>query len=154
MDIDANVYRAVAKERVTEAQRLYDLGAYGIAIYIAGVAVESMLRSLALRRGTDFPTNHNLEALRRAARFMDDLRDRPLAAATQAFADVAIRWSNLHRYRSTQAMRVFLKAGRFDRRIRGDFLKENCRITLVSATTLVTIGEQKWTKIYPNSNER
>jgi HEPN domain-containing protein len=146
MDIDANVYRAVAKERVTEAQRLYELGAYGVAIYIAGVAVESMLRSLALRRGVGFPTNHNLEALRRTARFMDDLRGSSLDAATLAFANVVTRWSNLHRYRSTQAMRVFLKAGRFDRRIRGDFLKENSRIALVAATTLVTIGEQKWTK--------
>jgi HEPN domain-containing protein len=145
MDINADVYRAVAKERLAASLKLYEQGDYVLAIYVAGVAVESMLRSLTLRRGSVFPTNHELDALRRAARFFDDVDELILQSAGRQFADVATRWSNLHRYRSTAAMKTFLKHGRFDRRIRGDFLKENARIVVAGATTVVQIGEKKWT---------
>ena len=59
-------------------------------------------------------------------------------------ADVATRWSNSHRYRSENALRAFLKRGKLDRGIKGDFLKENARRIVNAATELVTLGILKW----------
>jgi hypothetical protein len=60
------------------------------------------------------------------------------------------RWSNKHRYRSEAALRAFLKRGGFDRRIRGDYLKENARIVVNAAARIVNLGLLRW-KTFPNA---
>ncbi len=43
MRIEATDYVAAAKERLTEANLLYEKSHYSLALYVAGVAVESLL---------------------------------------------------------------------------------------------------------------
>jgi hypothetical protein len=54
------------------------------------------------------------------------------------------RWRNDLRYTSNGRLRRRLKKQKLDRGIRGDFLKETCRITVEAATTILKIGVAKW----------
>jgi len=57
---------------------------------------------------------------------------------------LAKRWKNDLRYTSNNRLRRRLKKQRLDRGIHGDFLKENCRIAIAMATTILRIGAKKW----------
>jgi len=58
--------------------------------------------------------------------------------------DLFGRWKNDLRYISNDRLRRRLKKLKLDRGIRGNYLKENCRIAIETATTIIKIGAVKW----------
>jgi hypothetical protein len=69
MKIDkSNHYFGAGLERLRQAWTLYQEGnSYALAMYVAGVAVECMLRAFKMRKETTFDEKHDLECLFRAS---------------------------------------------------------------------------------------
>ena len=90
-----------------------------------------------------------LYRLARISGFLEVLPEDERGRAWAALGDVALRWTNTHRYRSEAELRTFLVgaglfrmpggAGR-----RGELVKANVEAVVWGATTLVTMGEQRW----------
>jgi len=144
MRIEAADYFAAAKERLSEANLLFEKERYALALYIAGVAVESLLRAYIFRLEPKLEAAHNLELLLETS----NLRSLVTAVESQqlfaAIADLYGRWRNDLRYTSNTRLRRRLKKQKLDRGIRGDFLKENCRIAIEKASTILKVGVSKW----------
>jgi hypothetical protein len=145
-EFTAEVYRAAAQERTGSLQVLYDDRSYGLAMYVAGLAVEALFRACRCRIDPEFDSRHDLYELAKAARFRDVIGVIHLDRFGALLNEVAVRWSNNHRFRSDAAMRAFLKRGKLDRGMSGDFLKENARIQINAATELVAMGVARWKK--------
>ena len=144
VEFTAKLYRKAAVERADSLRRLYDHREYVLAIYVAGVAVESMFRAYRAKINPEFSSRHDLFELARESHFADHVPN-PLAAQYAAdLGVVAWRWSNSHRYRSEAALRKYLKRAGLDRGIKGDALKENARRAVESAIDLVKLGERLW----------
>ena len=145
VEFTGDVYLAAAVERAGALQRLYDDRQYGLAIYTAGVAVESLFRAYRARLNPEFSSRHNLTELAKAARFAEHVPARLAQVYAASLATVAVRWNNAHRYRSGAAMlRYYNRVGLYDR-IRGDVLKENARLVINAAADLVNLGVRRWT---------
>lgn len=144
MRIDAIDYFTAAKERLAEANLLYEKERYALAIYVAGVAVESLLRAYIVRINPKFEAAHDLYLL------LDASNLRSFSAPTegqQAFAAITTlfrRWRNDLRYTSNARLRRRLKKAKLDRGIRGDFLKANCRMVIEAAKLVLKIGVTTW----------
>ena len=144
MRIEADDYVYVARERLSDANLLYEKARYSFALYAAGVAVESLLRAYVVRLEPKFDEAHDLQMLLKAS----NLRSLTTPAESQQVitAIVALfrRWKNDLRYTSNDRLRRRLKKQKLDRGVRGDYLKENCRIAIETATTIITVGVAKW----------
>jgi hypothetical protein len=139
------VYLTAAQEWLGTVESLYYRGFYTLALYVAGVAVESMFRAYRCRIDPVFDSRHNLYELAKAARFIEIVPATRLDEYDSALSKVATRWTNNHRYRSDAAMRAFFRRAQLSRGIKGDFLKENCRRAIDGAFVLIRIGAEKWT---------
>ncbi|MCI0697467.1 HEPN domain-containing protein [candidate division KSB1 bacterium] len=144
MRIEAADYVEAAKERLTEANLLYEKARYSLALYVAGVAVESLLRAYIVRVNPRFEAAHDLYLLLDASNLhsfsVPTEGQQIFAAITMLFR----RWRNDLRYTSDGRLRRRLKKSKLDRGIRGDFLKENCRIAIEAAKIILKIGVAKW----------
>ena len=144
MRIEAVDYFTAAKERLDEANLLFEKTRYALALYVAGVAVESLLRAYAFRLESQLDAAHNLKLL------LDVSNLQSLATPTEsqqvftAIDELYRRWRNDLRYTSNDRLRRRLKKDKLDRGIRGDFLKENCRIALENAANILKIGVATW----------
>jgi hypothetical protein len=144
MRIDAADYFAAAQERLSEANLLFEKARYVLALYIAGVAVESLLRAYIFRLEPKLEAVHNLKMLLKAGNllsFTTPSESRQIGAALSNLYD---RWRNDLRYTSNNRLRRRLKKSKLDRRIRGDFLKKNCRVAIEAAQIILKIGVIKW----------
>lgn len=148
MRFTAEAYRQAALEHVATARELYDADPprYVMAHYVAGLAVECMLRAYRHWIDTEFDERHDLRALYKAARF-----DEIVPAALQekigtARSIVDSQWQNNHRFCSEEYLRLFFKRGALDRGIRGDFLKERTRRIVNAAFEIVSLGNRQWIK--------
>ena len=139
-------YKAVAEEHILALETLYSREFYVLALYVAGVAVEAILRAYRVRLDPRFDSRHDLYELLRAAKFADIVPQQHADRFAAAFFVVATRWSNNHRYRSASALRTYLKRAKLDRGIKGDFLKENARRVINAATEVVMLGITLWKK--------
>ena len=160
-------YYDVRLERSRQASDVYEEGAsFALSMYVSGLAVESMLRALALRKnpaiseqsealrmfkGHDINLWFNASALGDAD--PESLETRGLSEVSAeaqfvkiraAINDVCLLWSNLHRFASEDVMRKQLKRMRHDRGIQGSFLKENARRLLSASQFIITAGDQRW----------
>lgn len=115
---------------------------YTAAIYLAGRAVECVLRSYL----TDDPleTGHDLRALLRDSGFLDLLPARHRSAVAESLGEVWSRWENNHRYRSYLATKRFLTKRKVDLRSNGDHVKEPARMTTEHAMRIVERGAAQW----------
>jgi hypothetical protein len=144
MEFTAQVYREVAEEHVSALPSLYNAGLYALSIYVSGLAVEAMFRAYRVRIDPQFDSRHDLYELEKASQFADIVPPSQRQLYAMAFAAVATRWSNNHRYRSDAAMRAYFRRNKLNRGIKGDFLKENARRIISGATELATIGKTQW----------
>ena len=144
MSFEANTYRVAAEEHVTVANRLYDMNRFVLAAYVAGLAVECILRAYRYRINPQFDARHSLNLLYKAARFAEFIPAGKQVEISAALGDVVTRWSNDHRYRSEAALRSFFKRANLHRGIKGDFVKENTRRIVNAATTIVILGVSRW----------
>jgi len=144
MRIDAVDYFDAARERLTQANLLYDKAHYSIALYVGGVAVESLLRAYVVRLDPKLEAAHNLPMLLKASNLRAFTTPIEYQQTGAAIVDLFKRWKNDLRYISNSRLRRRLKKQKLDRGIRGDYLKENCRIGLETTTTILRIGVAKW----------
>lgn len=143
-EFTAKVYKEAAEERAQALQGLYESGEYALALYVTGVAVESMFRAYRFRFDPEFSSRHDLFELAKDSKFGDKV---PAGAYEKFMADlgaVATRWSNNHRFRSKAAILKYLKRAGFDRRIKGDVLKENARRAVNAAINVIALGRRLW----------
>jgi hypothetical protein len=143
-ELDADDYLAAAQDHAVALSSVYTHGDYALTIYVAGVAVECLFRAFREKKGLPFRSDHPLSDMAAEAGFPDIIPERQRERFGAAMGDLIVRWRNSHRFRSNQAMRRFLKGLRLDRRLKGDFLKENARLVSSSAIDLVSLGVQRW----------
>jgi HEPN domain-containing protein len=144
MRIEAADYVDAAQERLSNAKLLYEAAQYSFALYAAGVAVESLLRAYIVRLDPILEAGHNLPMLLDASKIGLIVTPTENEQIYQAVGLLARRWTNDLRYTSNIRLRRRLKKLKLDRGIRGDFLKENCRIAIDLAATILQIGVKKW----------
>ena len=138
------VYFAAAKERAGSLRQLYDSEEFALALYVAGVATESMFRAFRVKTKPEFSSRHDLLELAREAKFAQNVPEALYDAYASDLSVIAIRWSNSHRFRSDAAMLKYLKRAGLDRRIKGNALKENARLSINAAISLVALGKKLW----------
>jgi HEPN domain-containing protein len=144
MRIEAADYVDAAQERLSNAKRLYEASQYSFALYAAGVAVECLLRAFIVRLVPILEEAHNLPMLLDASKIGLIVTPTENEQIYQAVGVLARRWKNDLRYTSNNRLRRRLKKLKLDRGIRGDFLKENCRIAIDMAATILRIRVKKW----------
>jgi len=144
MRIEAADYVNAARERLRNANLLYEAAEYSFALYAAGVAVEALLRAYVFRIAPKLEAAHNLELLLEASNIKNLAMPAERQRITTAIVKLYQRWRNDLRYTSNDRLRRHLKKHKRDRDIRGDFLKENCRIAIEMATIIINIGSAKW----------
>jgi len=143
MTFNAVQYREAAVSRIEVARRLHSDGSYSEAIYLAGVAVECLLRSFMLQVDPQFEGRHDLRDLYKKAQLAELIHEKDRKKAAAWLGDVWARWKNNYRYASDDRLRSEFHSLGYDRGVRGDFLKENSRIVVDSALELKTLGERR-----------
>ncbi len=131
------------------AQELFGAHRYVLSLYTAGLSVECMLRAYRRRIQEQLDERHDLNRLARTGRFFDAAPRSRLGAVGAAMGNVVTRWQNDHRFRSEESLRKFLTRKRLfrdvqGRTIKGDIVRENCRIVLDASLEIVAVGAIKW----------
>jgi len=149
---NAKDYYEAAIQRFTEAEFLYrynnqfeeDIDFYSIAIYLAGHSVECMFRAydrLENPKG-DLDSKHGINYWsRKSPLILDDRREYP--QFSKELKKIEIRWKNNHRFRNYDRMMLWLKNYNLDRGIKGDYVKENCRVLLDAARIIIKLGKER-----------
>lgn len=115
-------------------------------IYLAGVAVECILRAFASEETDEFEGRHDLSRLMKAATLERFVGEKQRQAISAALGEVWARWKNNYRYVGDIRLRSEIKRLQLDRGIKGDALKENARMALENALTIVNKGTFQWKK--------
>ncbi len=144
MRIEATDYLEAANERLTDAHRLYAIERYAFSLYAAGLAVESMLRAYRVYASPEFDERHDLQRLLTKSAIADFIASDEYAKIHAALMVIHPLWQNDYRFASEDRMKRHLKMRKLDRGIRGNYVKEICRISIESADTIITIGVSKW----------
>ena len=138
----AEIYKEAAQEHKTLAVELHAAGRYVMAHYVAGLAVECILRAYQYRLSPIFTGRHDLQALYRDAQFAAILAPDDEEKIISALTEIARRWSNSHRYRSERALRLFLRRANLGHT--GKFVRESSRRIVDAAIVIVDQGVLKW----------
>ena len=139
---EAETYREAAREHISLARELHDAGRYVMSHYLAGLAVEYILRAYLYRTSPVFSGRHDLVVLYREAQFDDIVASENKDAVKAALTEVTRRWSNSHRYRSEDALRLFLRRAGIGRT--GKFVRESSRQIVNAAFVIANQGELHW----------
>ena len=127
MEFGTDTYCHGALERIGEARLLKDEHQYTGSIYLAGLAVEGMLRSLHWLKDRAFDPRHDLKRI--AVRIQDlgllrsGARDDDFVATVQ---EVAQNWSNDLRFADNAKTQRWLFKKRAIRKDQERFLKKAC----------------------------
>lgn len=159
MQLTAEHYFRVSRERLTQAIALYRIGdAYALAMYVAGVSVECMLRAYKLRIDPVFDEKHNLQRLFRASGILNldpsrlrgqGLKEVQVRAYIEdirsAVNEVVVLWANTYRFASENRLRAYLwKMAPARSRTKGDHLKFSALRLLNAAQRVVEKGGILW----------
>lgn len=144
MRFEAENYFEAARERLADAQLLYEAKRYTVSLYISGLAVECLRRAFRLRKDAQFDARHDLIELLGVSELEMIVPTQYRREIAEATGTIFTRWKNDIRFASTSRLRSHLKKLKLDRGIRGDFLKENCRMTLQAATVIIRLGARQW----------
>jgi hypothetical protein len=158
MEFPPEHYFQTATQRMRQAQYLYQEGAsFALAIYVGGVAVECLLRAFKGRRDPSFDEKHHLLRLfaasgmlridrdkLRSKHWTEDQIDVHLRSLQVAVNEIFRLWANDYRFASEDRLRAHLKKITGDRKIKGDFLKEQARRFLSSAQKFIDKGVLLW----------
>ena len=144
MKLTADDYRWAAFDRIGSAEALHAAERYAAAIYLAGVAVECMLRAYRVRVDPEFDARHDLMQLLTSSGLQDYVPAKRRAEVAGALGDVWSRWRNDYRYASDDRVLRDLRDRGLTLGIKGDPLKENSRHVLAQALALVGLGGARW----------
>jgi len=155
-------YVEAASERIEQAEDLFRIGHYALAMDTAGRAVECILRAYFFRRnGMDakLEAAHDiaqlfkvcgLKAIALGARQTRGESESDINRFSQVlFADInnlAQRWSNDLRYASASRLRAELRRKNLHRGVKGDFLKFNAQQLVAAARRIVDEGVEVWSR--------
>ena len=132
-------------------------GSYALSIYLAGLAVECLLRGFRWEKDPSFEGRHDLADLLRASDFLS-VHERYLRAKgydetevsdfhqelRAALNEVVALWHNNLRFASEASLKAFLgRAGRIQG-VKGDPLKKNSSGVLIAAQTVFDRGVVLW----------
>jgi HEPN domain-containing protein len=153
-------YLEAASERIEQAEDLFRIGHYSLAIDTAGRAVECVLRAYFFRKhGMDakLEAAHDvlrlfkvcgLNAIAMEARQRrgdsDSEIDRLSQAVVVDITTIAHTWSNDVRYASESRLRAELRRKDLHRGVKGDFLRFNAQRLVEAARRIVDEGDEKW----------
>jgi hypothetical protein len=158
MQFRAEQYYRASTERIKQAVTLYRDGtAFALAMYSAGLAVESLLRAFRWKEDPSFEGRHDLFDLLKAShllrihenymRFNGESEDaiyRSGAALSSAMNEVIVLWHNNLRFASEASLKGFLnKIGRLQG-IKGDPLKKNALDLLNVSQFVINRGVTLW----------
>ncbi len=159
MQFRAAEYYQASLERMQQARNIHLSGnQYALAMYCAGLAVESMLRAFRWVEDSTFEGRHDLNDLLKASGLLkvDDefmrrqgYDDENILTWSRrlrgAMNDVVILWHNNLRFASERSLKAHLN--RLDRLqgIRGNPLKKNSQDLIDAATLIVDRGAVLWT---------
>jgi hypothetical protein len=146
----AVIYRDAAGERIIAAGQLYEAGQYVEANYLAGLAVECILRAYRMMIDPEFDSRHDIAGLYKLAKFSNIVPPNDIEAVSAAIGDVSALWSNDHRFLSKIALRKRWVKQNLFRGIKGDFVKEQTRQLLNSSLYIVNTGVEKWKSSFGN----
>jgi HEPN domain-containing protein len=144
MKLDGDQYIDAAPERANAAQTLYHDRRYTEAVYLAGVAVECVLRAYAQDGGEAFDARHDLRQLFKAATLERFIGANQRKAVSAALGEVWTRWKNNYRYAPEGRMRKEVKRLGLEQGIKGDALKETARVVIENALVVVNKGKYQW----------
>ncbi len=160
MDFTADHHFRAALERMSQAHHLYreGTGNYAVTMYVAGLAVECLLRAFMLRRGkTAFESRHNVLLLVKESGMLavdrDRLEEKGLTSAQienhekelwASVNDVFILWHNNYRFASEARLLAHLKKMKLYEGVRGDPLKANALRLLTAAQRFIDRGVLQW----------
>jgi HEPN domain-containing protein len=144
MKLSGDDYIGGAGERLEAASQMYKSSRFVDALYLAGVAVECVLRAYAQDESDEFEGRHDLSRLMKAATVERFAGEKQRQAISAALGEVWTRWKNNYRYAPDSKLRAELKRLQLDRGIKGDALKENARVALQNASTIVNKGSFIW----------
>lgn len=131
-------YLDAGLERMNDAVRLYQNQRYGAALYLAGVAAESVIRAYRTRRNQQFDAGHDLVELLKGCRPADfGKRRAELGAAIKTFAWI---WRNDYRYSSEELIQSRLAKRKLARKVEGNAVKAYCHKVIEAAEKVVKIG--------------
>ncbi|HEX4131647.1 MAG TPA: hypothetical protein VHZ24_16535 [Pirellulales bacterium] len=157
MQFNAEEYYQVSLERIKQAESLYrEERSYSLAMYCAGLSVETLLRAFRWTEDPSFEGRHDLNDLLKASRILKidydylerkGLSDAEVRAASlglrTAVNEVIVLWHNNLRFSSEKRLKAFLK--RIDRlQGRGDPLKRNSLQLITAAQVVINRGMTLW----------
>jgi hypothetical protein len=138
MQLTTEHYYRTANERMIVATMLFDRQRYGLSMYVAGLAVECLLRAFRVRKDPVFDSRHDLKLLFRESGILRlhaerlEARGLPLEKINDAVAefaaahDIVVRlWRNDYRFAAQSHIRGWLNEIGAYHGIRGDVLKVN-----------------------------
>jgi hypothetical protein len=153
-------YVEAASERIEQAEDLFRIGHYSLAMDTAGRAVECILRAYFFRRnGMDakLEAAHDIFKLFRASGLKaigleahprrDDFEgksERFGRVLESDIHDIGQIWSNDLRYASEGRLKAHLRQMNLHRGVKGDFLKFNAQRLIEAARRTVDEGVQRW----------
>lgn len=141
----AHSYRDAAQEHLSQGRFLhYDARRFSLAHYVAGVAIECILRAHGRLRDDDFTGRHDLNQLASRADFFRLARPAKSPDYVSQVAEANLRWRSSHRYVTEAQLLSYLDSTQIDQRIQGDRLKYNSRWMYDLAEQIVGLGVLKW----------
>lgn len=158
MDFTSDHYFKASLERMKQALFLYRAGeSYALTMYVAGVAVECMLRAYVLKKKTEFESRHDVLLLFKESGMLswdadkwkakglsDDDMDQHMLALRTAVNDVYILWHNNYRYASEARLLAHLKKMKLYQSVKGDLLKAKALQILKAAQLFIDKGVLQW----------
>jgi HEPN domain-containing protein len=144
VNLTADEYRWAALARIRAAEQLHEAAIYASAIYLAGVAVECILRAYRVRKDPEFDSRHDLRELLSASGLQDYVPEKRRAQVAAALGDVWARWRNDYRYASDDRVLRDLRDRGLTLGIKGDPLRDNSRRVFEKAHELVGMGVARW----------
>jgi hypothetical protein len=151
-------YYQAALQRIKQAEYHYRQGnSYALAMYVAGVAVESMLRAFRAKQTTEFESRHDVlslfaesgmlrmaeQKLEAAGWSKDDITNH-VKSLRAAVDDVYLLWHNNYRYASEERLLAHLKRMRLYQKVKGDLLKAKALQLFNAASVFITRGILQW----------
>jgi hypothetical protein len=138
-------YFAAALERYTEAGALRRQARWALAMYVAGLAAECMVRAW-IPAGTQFDERHDLYQLLKVTEWPLSAKQR--RALHSALEDVRSLWHNSLRFADEGRVRAHLRQLHLDRgpevAKNADFLKVRCEELERRVTVVVDCGRSAW----------
>lgn len=135
-------YLEAATIRIDDAQVLYDQHRFALALYVAGVSAECVLRAYRTLDEAQFDERHDLRLLWEGCSRRRFDRHRP--EMDTAIEQIRKRWDNDWRYSSADLILTRFRKQYLHQGISGDPVKAHAKTCISAAHTILRIGSDKW----------